>query len=197
MRRLPPARAAAASVIALGAFVAASATPCAACSCAAPLTLTAAASQADAVFVGTLTGTREPLVVTSSGALVAKRFEVSEVRRGEAAAVTEVLTAASGASCGLEVTEGAAYVVVAKRTADGLRADLCGGTRAVSDVAAGDLDAVGPARPPSGDEEGVDLAVVAGAADVLGSPLLWGPVAVASGLVTLGLVALRRRRLAR
>lgn len=178
----------------------ASATSCSACSCAAPLTPVEAAAAADAVFVGTFTGTRGSAVpggVFSSSDLVAKRFEVSEVRKGEASAVTEVLTAASGASCGLEVVEGRTYVVVARASAQGLRADLCGGTREHV-VASGELDLVGPAREPSGGERVAEVPLVgAGARDVLGSPLLWGPVAAASALVTLGLLALRRRRLAR
>ena len=197
MPRLPMTRAVAVAALALVGFAAASGTPCAACSCAAPVTPAEAAAEADAVFVGTVTGTREPLVSTSSADLVAKRFEVVEVRKGEVAAVTEVLTAASGASCGLEVEEGRTYVVVARASAEGLRADLCGGTREHV-TAAGDLDVIGPPRPPADGENTARLPVVAaGVADVLGSPVLWGPVAAASALVTVGLVALRRRRTAR
>jgi hypothetical protein len=197
MRRRPPTRAVAASALALVAFSAASATPCAVCSCAALVTPVEAAADADAVFVGRFTGTREPMVSTSSADLVAKRFEVQEVRKGEVAAVTEVLTAASGASCGLEVEQGRTYVVVARATEDGLRADLCGGTREHV-TATGDLDLIGPARTPTGGERTADVPLVAaGARDVLGTPVLWGPVAAASALVTLGLLALRRRRPAR
>lgn len=195
--RLPLTRAAAVTALALIGLAAASSTPCAACSCAALVTPVEAAADADAVFVGTFTGTREPLAMASSADLVAKRFEVHEVRKGEVAAVTEVLTAASGASCGLEVEEGRTYVVVARASEAGLRADLCGGTR--EHVAAtGDLDVIGPARAPSGGERTARLPLVAaGARDVLGSPALWGPVAAASALVTVGLLALHRRRLAR
>ena len=68
------------------------------------------------MFVGTLVDTRQPLVrvpgMTSSIDPVAKVFEVAEVRKGEVSARAEVLTAASGASCGLEVDEGQTYVVV-------------------------------------------------------------------------------------
>ncbi len=180
---------------ALLALAAASATPCAACSCAGIRTVAEAAQQADAVFVGTFTATRTPLVQTSTGDLVAKEFTVTEVRKGEVAATTEVLTAASGASCGLEVTEGTTYVVVARQGPDGLRSDLCSGTRARSAVTDDDLTAIGAPSAPLGGERRADLpAIASGVSDVLGSPLVWGPVAGASALVTLGLVLRSRRR---
>lgn len=182
-----------APAVALLALAATWATPCAACSCAAVVSAAEVADEADAVFVGRFTGTREPLVATSSAALVAKRFEVTEVRKGEVTAVTEVLTAASGASCGLEVQEGRTYLVVAQRAEGGLRANLCGGTRELAE-ATGDLDAIGPARSPGAGETSAQVPVVDGVGDVLGTPVLWGPVAGASALVTLGLLLRARRR---
>lgn len=195
MRRRPLPRAAAVGALALVGLTAASGTPCLACSCAAPSVLAEAAADADAVFVGTFTGTRGPAVLTSSSQLVAKSFAVREVRKGEAAARTEVLTASSGGSCGLEVEPGRTYVVVAHTTADGLRADLCGGTRLLEEAATGELAAVGSASVPASGEARAELGgTVATARRVLAEPVLWGPVAAASALVTGGLLLLARRR---
>ncbi|WP_377643611.1 hypothetical protein [Oryzobacter terrae] len=194
MRRISPTRAVAPAV-ALIALATVAATPCAACSCAEIRTVAEAAAAADAVFVGTFTTTRTPLVQTSSGDLVAKEFTVTEVRKGRVAATTEVLTAASGASCGLEVSEGTTYVVVARQGPDGLRSDLCSGTRARTTVADEDLAAVGVRTDPVRGERRADLPVIAsGVTDVVGSPLMWGPVAGASALVTIGLLLRARRR---
>ncbi|WP_392545070.1 hypothetical protein [Oryzobacter telluris] len=198
MRRLPLTRAAAVGALALVGFTAASATPCAACSCAALPSLAEAAARADVVFVGTLVETRSPGPPTSSGDAVARAFTVTEVRKGSASAVTEVRTAASGASCGLEVEQGRTYVVVATSTSDGLRSSLCDGTTLASDVTVSDLAAVGPATPPAAGASRVELpGLAAGFTDVVRTPLLWGPVAAASALVTVGLALLRRRRVAR
>ena len=198
MRRLPLTRVAATGALALVGFTAAAATPCAACSCAAEASVAQAAARADVVFVGTLVGTRAPALPTSSGDAVARAFAVTEVRKGSASAVTEVRTAASGASCGLEVGQGRSYVVMARSTPDGLRSSLCDGTTLASAVTATDLAAVGPATPPAGGTSRVELpGIAAGFSDVVRTPLLWGPVAAASALVTIGLAVLRRRRVAR
>ena len=138
--------------VALLGLTAAAVTPCAACSCAGVGSLADSAARADVVFVGTFVGTRGPDSavpgLTSSADEVGRVFEVTEVRKGAAAARTEVRTAASGGSCGLEVQQGSVYVVVVNSTEAGLTGGLCDGTRLLSTVASSDLDAVGPPEGP-------------------------------------------------
>ena len=159
----------------------------------------ASAQRADVVFVGTLVDTRSPALAVPGAASsedpVARVFEVREVRKGDTAARTEVLTAASGASCGLEVEQGRTYVVVARSTPDGLTSGLCDGTRLLSAVAPTDLDAVGAATSPREGSLPADLpALSPTVGEVAGAPAVWGPgLAVVAGAVVL-LVVLRRRR---
>lgn len=187
----------AAGLLALGL---ASSTPCHACSCAESPTVAGSAARADVVFVGTLVDTREPVVrvpgITSSQGPVAKVFEVTEVRKGEVGARAEVLTAASGASCGLEVEEGRTYVVVARSSVEGLRADLCGGTRLLTATTPADLDSVGAPSAPEASALVADLPVVdPTVANLASEPFVWVPAAgLATVLVTLVLMLLRRRR---
>lgn len=193
-----------ASLLALSAVLlalaAATATPCAACSCAEPGTVAESAARADVVFVGTFVRTREPpvrLPAWSSGdAPVARVFEVSEVRKGRADAVTEIRTSSSGGSCGLEVELGRTYVVVARATQDGLRSDLCDGTRLLSLTTPGDLEAVGPATPPEVGSLAVDLPVVDPATlDAVRAPVVWGTgAALLVGVVGLLVLVGKRRR---
>jgi hypothetical protein len=178
----------------------AAATPCAACSCAAATSLADSAARADVVFVGTFVDTIEPVPsipgLRSSADEVGRVFEVTEVRKGAAAVRTEVRTAATGASCGLEVMEDGVYVVVATTTPTGLTGGLCDGTRLLTAVTASDLDVVGAAQAPG------PVALTAGSVDVtspvgdaLGSPLGLGAVlAVVTGLIALMATLVARRR---
>jgi len=177
----------------------AAATPCAACSCAESTSLADSAARADVVFVGTFVDTREPFPsipgLRSSADEVGRAFEVTEVRKGAAAVRTEVRTAASGASCGLEVVEDGVYVVVAHGTPTGLTGGLCDGTRLLTAVTASDLDAVGAGRPPEpGAMTAGSLDVTSPVGDALGSPLGLGAVlAAVMGLIGLMATLVLRR----
>lgn len=186
-----------AGVLALGL---ASSTPCHACSCAESPTVAGSAEGADVVFVGTFVDTRESPVrvpgLLSSGGTVARVFEVSEVRKGQASARTEIATEPTGGSCGLEVEEGRTYVVVARASVEGLRGDLCGGTRLLSATTTADLDSVGVPVAPAPGTRSAELPVVDGALRaVAGAPIVWGPVAaILTAVVTAAVLLLRRRR---
>lgn len=124
----------------LGVVVAA--TPVHACSCVSSTDLRAFAS-ADAVFVGRLIGYEAPPRPISSLDPAIWTFRVRAVYKGEVSRKQEVVSAVSGASCGLEIPRRGTFLVFATtrssnrlvpEPADGqLHASLCGGTRALRD----------------------------------------------------------------
>ncbi len=133
------------------------ASPSFACSCARAST-EQYVDGADAVFTGTVTGKEPPpeRAVMSSMDPITYTFDVERWFKGERENPVEILSAMSGASCGLEgVRAGQRYVVFASESRRGDRelwASLCGGTAPwsadlESDVAA----AAGPGvvEPPS------------------------------------------------
>jgi hypothetical protein len=118
------------------------ATPAHACSCAVATDADLLA-RADAVFVGTLvdrTVARHGELSASTDPAV-HRFDVTAVYKGEVRRDQEVVSNAAGASCGLELTEGAEVLVFASSASAGgfgpppepgqYAADLCNGTRAL------------------------------------------------------------------
>jgi hypothetical protein len=104
--------------------------PAAACSCTGGTTAEHA-SRADAVFVGRLLS-RDVAGDSSSTDPALHVFAVETVWKGSAHAEQGVVSASSGASCGLELSGNGPFLVFATRPAgasDGpLSADLCGGT---------------------------------------------------------------------
>jgi hypothetical protein len=163
------------------------ATPASACSCVG-LTDAQAFDRADAVFVGTLES-RTVEDRTTSFAPAVHTFAVSEVRKGTALPRQEVVSAASGASCGLELSGNGPFLVTARSTWGGyeprpgpgqLVTGLCDGTRALTAAEVAALSplaspaAGGPATPTPSPEnpEGVDgplvLLTFATGAGVLG-----------------------------
>jgi hypothetical protein len=160
--------------------------PAAACSCVAA-TPAEHLARADAVFLGTVTERRVP-DSGSSAAPAVYVVEVSRVYKGRVAATQEVVTAVSGASCGLELpARGQALFFASRRpTADGdlrpgqLAGSLCDGTRAGAGMPAafgagtapGNVPGAGPSDvpgslPPAG--SGVPGLPPAGSSDVPGS----------------------------
>ena len=100
-----------------------------ACSCVGG-DVAAYADRADVVFTGTLVEVTPPpeRLFWSSGDPATYSFDVDRVHQGEVGPSTEVRSAVSGASCGLEgMQTGSRYVVFATLD-DGLWANLCGGT---------------------------------------------------------------------
>lgn len=185
--------------------------PAQACSC-----VTADPQQftrwADVIFTGTLLERTPPpeRELMSSGDPATHLFEVDEVYKGEVGSKAEVLSAVSGASCGLEgMQEGTRYVVFAGNQniegepTDAWWASLCGGTAPASDsYVASVADVTGPGRAPE-QTTGAPLATGAAIADPAsqqaaredeGLPVwLWSGgvlVLVVSG----GLLAVRRLR---
>jgi len=115
---------------------------------------------ADVVFVGTLTEIvpPEPQADGSwrSDALERFVFEVSAVHKGEAMEHQVVVTAADGASCGLELPPGGPYLMFARSSGDPrsrggeLSSSLCSGSRPLGSapLPAG----FGEGRPPTPDD---------------------------------------------
>jgi hypothetical protein len=132
--------------------------PVFACDCRVPPDATAF-EQSDAVFVGQLVDYQPPptRAVMSSADPATWIFEVSEVYKGEVAAIQEVVSEVSGASCGLEIPREGEFLVFA--TEQGFQmavrdgqyyAGLCGGTRSASAGALA-VDAL-PSPPESAQE---------------------------------------------
>lgn len=177
-----------------------SALPAIACSCAAS-TPDEHFERADVVFAGELIRFQGPpqAPVMSSNDPAVWTFEVSEVFKGEATEVQEVVSASSGASCGLELSHEGTFLVYASRDTRGLatgphqlEANLCGGTQlGIPPAAFADL--ARPPRPVDG------AALDAGSRSEPDEPLVPLPVAAAVAVGVAGAAALavavhRRRR---
>jgi hypothetical protein len=180
------------------------ATPSFACSCAAASTAEYVDGAA-AVFTGTVTAKEPPpeRPVMSSMDPVTYTFDVERSFKGDVASPTEVLSAMSGASCGLEgVRAGQRYVVFATESRRGdLWASLCGGTAPWSaDLEADVVAATGPgvvappsaapagtAGTPPGQVPGAESPPTGAGPEEAEGGFLAVPVALASGL---GLVLL-------
>lgn len=119
-----------------------SAAPASACSCA-PTGTAEQFAAADTVFSGRLTS-REVLGGSSSDDPAVHLFAVDAVQKGSASADQTVVSAASGASCGLELAGNGPFLVFATRDDDGvLRADLCGGTAELTPGLAAEVAGLG------------------------------------------------------
>lgn len=138
-------------------LVVVTAAPSFACSCAMASTAQYV-DGADAVFTGTVTDKEPPpkRPVMSSMDPVTYTFDVERWLKGEPEDPVEILSAMSGASCGLEgVRAGQRYVVFASESRRGDRdlwASLCGGTAPWSaDLESDVVAATGPGvlSPPS------------------------------------------------
>ena len=158
-----------------------------ACSCAAAPSDQALVARSDVVFTGTLVERHEPTVfpgLSSSSDPAVLVFDVDTVHKGSVAERQGVETARSGASCGLELTQGREVLLLADRVDGHLVASLCGGSR---ELTAGEQP-LGAGRPPR-----------AGAAVQLDDglrPVVAGAAAVAGlgALTALGAAVVRRRR---
>jgi hypothetical protein len=149
---------------------------------------------ADVVFTGTLTAVDPPpqRAVMSSGDPATYHFDVDGVLKGVVPPTTEVSSAVSGASCGLEgMFIDRRYVVYAHGVRE-LSADLCGGTAPIGPAAERRLERVsGPARAPD-----PAASRPSGGPSSSDGPAAGWVLVGAAGLVTAGAagVALRRRR---
>lgn len=119
-----------------------------ACSCIAPAPPAASLEAADAVFAGRVLSVDAgpDLPVTSSADPVLVRIAATRSWKGDATAMTTVVTARSSASCGFGFAEGAEYLVYARHDDDGiLQVSLCSRTAPLA-AAQDDLVALGPGR---------------------------------------------------
>ena len=138
------------ALVAALSFLTLAPTPAYACSCVAGST-EEYVDRADVVVGGRFVARDEPGRVVSSLDPVTYTVEVDRVYRGAASAELEVLTAVSGASCGLEgIALGRPYLVYATYEGTELWAGLCGGTTAATPGLLREVEAVtGPAQPPA------------------------------------------------
>ncbi len=164
--------------------------PASACSCAGE-PLAGQVARADAVFTGRLLS-REVGGGSSSADPALHVFAVDTVWKGSVAAEQGVVSAASGASCGLELSGDGPFLVLATRSAEldegQLAADLCGGTAPWEPELADELQAATGSDGSAGPQPG------AAGTEPAGGVRVWGLAAgaVAAGLVA-GLVLFRRR----
>jgi hypothetical protein len=137
----------AAVLLALAVLVGPGAGPAAACSCMS-MTDREAFDMASAVFVGEVIDYQAPPNPTSSLDEAVWTFGVSEVFKGEVTRIQQLVSAVSGASCGLEIEPQGEYLVFASDSGDPdvrYTSGLCTGTRSM-DAGAPDL-AVAPTAP--------------------------------------------------
>ena len=126
-----------------------SARPARACSCIG-MTDEQAFAAADAVFRGQVAGYESPPAqpVMSSADPAVWTFAVAEVYKGDVAPTQAVVSAVSGATCGLEIPHQGEFFVFADRRdgTGGYSANLCGGTRSTT---AGPLEVAAMQPPPT------------------------------------------------
>ena len=147
MRRIPAGLLAALLLVLAGWVLAPAAS---ACSCVGGTTAGYAA-RADAVFSGRLVD-REVV-----GGTALHVFAVDTVYVGEVSARQGVVSAASGASCGLELTGDGPFLVFATREGDRLAAGLCGGTTPWTAEAAAEVQMLTGATAPEPGAAGTEF----------------------------------------
>lgn len=109
------------------AVVGGGAMPAYACSCRA-VAVAESLANSDAAFVGVLTGRDDPDgggPIVSSGRRVVNHFTVERAVKGELGPSVAVGAAAGGASCGLEVREGARTGLLLRRSGTEWTSSLC------------------------------------------------------------------------
>ena len=147
-------------------------------------------ARSDVAFTGTLVERHDPTVLlglSSSDDPAVLVFDVDTVHKGAVAQRQGIETARSGASCGLELTQGRPALVFADRVDGHLEGSLCGGSR---ELAAGERPLGAGTTPRPGSSVQVDdglRPVLAGAAGVAG-------LAGLGALAALAAVVVRRRR---
>lgn len=172
--------------------------PAAACTCLS-LTDVEASENADVVFTGNLVEVQTPSGDSFSSADPEHFiFDVDRVYKGEARATQSVVTARSGASCGLELSGRGPFLVFAFLEPDRLtggvegelHSNLCSGSRALEDHRSVP-ESFGAGEPPESGESPV------GSADDRDSaltPILGGAAALAVLALIAWLALLRRGR---
>jgi hypothetical protein len=147
-------------------------------------------ARSDVAFAGTLVARHDPTVLfglSSSDDAAVLVFVVNTVHKGAVAGRQGIETARSGASCGLELTQGRPALVFADWVDGHLEGSLCGGSR---ELAAGERPLGAGTTPRPGSSVQVDDGLGAVLAGAAGKPGLAG----LGVLAALAAVAVRRRR---
>lgn len=108
-------------------------------------------ARADAVFAG------RPVERAVADDTAVHVFAVDTVYAGDVAARQGVVSAASGASCGLELAGDGPFLVFARLEDDRLAADLCGGTAPWTAGTAAEVQLLTGAAAPEPGEAGTGL----------------------------------------
>lgn len=208
-------------ILLIGSIVVIEASPAYACSCV-PAAAAEIVAQGDAAFVGTLTAKDAPVQqgpFISSGDPQVSHFAVETVIKGQLGSTTDVTSAMSPATCGLELAVGQRTGLVLRATGGGWSSSLCHQVEPeallslvapapapppppaaapiaapiASVVASPSAQPPSPSPSPSQSSEEVDLAA---SEDDSGFPLLpvLAVVAVVAVVAAAGLVAARRLR---
>ena len=167
--------------------------PAAACSCAG-LSTAQQFARADVVFVGRLVERTVEEPLTSSVDPARHVFTVDGAWKGEVPERAVVLSAESGASCGLELRGNGPFVVFAGDAGTHLDAGLCDGTTELTPAVEAELDDLaGPASSaavvPGSHPDPQDVGWWTG-----GRIALWGGLAALLALLPLRVLLVRRRR---
>jgi|SRR5262245_25010055 len=172
----------------IGGLLLVTAAPAAACSCVGGMSDAQYAAGADAVFVGTLIDRVDPprTGTFSSSDPATLTFQVSRVYKGAVTVRQEIVTAMSGASCGLELVGEGPFVVFGERSSHEqyqlepgqYASNLCGGSRALADGGEPQLGVLTTPRPPTPDD-GTDSPSTAGIAIGAATVLVWIVVGLA------------------
>lgn len=192
--------------VALG-LVAATPGPACACSCVG-FSLPESFARADVVFAGELVSRDETF---DKATLV---FEVSSVYKGEAAKRQEIVTHASGASCGLELTGPGPHLVFGNAGGSEFEpspgegqyvSSLCGGSQPLTDAIRAELRPVaratepipvkaGPVEPAAERPNAAAAPADPGESGWISAAAGGGALLVAAAGVGGGIIAWRRRR---
>jgi hypothetical protein len=162
--------------------------PASACSCAGGTTADHL-DRADTVFTGRLLS-REVAGGSSSTDPALHVFAVESVWKGSARAEQGVVSASSGASCGLELSGEGPFLVFATRTGSALAAGLCGGTAPWTPDLEADLAALSTTATPHDPEPGAAGTALPGGGSW--SRVLLGAAGLAAAGVATGFLVRRR-----
>jgi hypothetical protein len=138
------------------------ASPAYACSCRADVPVADALAESDAAFVGVYTGRDDPFVqgpLISSGRPVINHFDVERTVKGDIVGRVEVVAAAGGATCGLELEVGERTGLFLQRTETGWRSSLCSQTEPAGLLAFAPAVTPVPAAQEEPSERGFFVAV--------------------------------------
>jgi hypothetical protein len=187
-----PIRTASMSLVAAGLLAIASAlVPTAialACSCAFSSHVEAIAA-ADVALIGTVTAKDDQPLLADPFATTEHAFEVTRSKAPMQTPFVLGVAGGGGASCGLDMSIGEEWVVIATAWQGGLQTNLCSGTMRAADFAPGELARIEDALPHDNPDR---------AASIEGELFISAPVIVVAGVAALlalvSLIAFRRDR---